>query len=286
MTRTQSPATANPLMRVNRALATACAVLAALMLGWLVARAIWFGLFGAAALDVRIEPPRAVSVASASDPALAQAPATGLFAARGGPADQTLEAAPESRLNISLRGVRVGASEQDGSAIIDAENGRQQIVRVGEEIAPGITVEAIHPDRIEINRRGARESLYLRDRERRQARQAASGTPVTPAATQTPSSSPRTPELDQLIEELDLGPHLRDGQLIGFDIGSDANRDWLARFGLEPGDVILALNDTPVSAPDALARALSASGDVRLSLERDGRRLTLTPSAADAARQE
>ena len=109
---------------------------------------------------------------------------------------------------------------------------------------------------------------------------------MTPAATQTPSSSPRTPELDQLIEELDLGPHLRDGQLIGFDIGSDANRDWLARFGLEPGDVILALNDTPVSAPDALARALSASGDVRLSLERDGRRLTLTPSAADAARQE
>ena len=54
---------------------------------------------------------------------------------------------------------------------------------------------------------------------------------MTPAATQTPSSSPRTPELDQLIEELDLGPHLRDGQLIGFDIGSDANRDWLARFG-------------------------------------------------------
>lgn len=271
---------------VNRALALACAVLAVIVLGWVAARAIWFGLYGAAALDVRIEPPRAISAASSSESGLAQAPATGLFASASGQTAPTVEAAPESRLNISLRGVRVGASEQDGSAIVDAENGRQQIVRVGDEISPGISVEAIHPDRIEINRRGARESLYLRDRERRQARQAASGAPVPAAPVQTPSPASRPPEIDQLIEELDLGPRLRDGQMIGFDIGSDANRTWLARFGLEPGDVILALNDTPVSAPDALARALSASGDVRLSIERDGQRLILTPSAADAARQE
>jgi len=284
MTQSLSSTAAAPLMRVNRALALACAVLAVLVLGWVLARAIWFGLYGAAALDVRIDPPRALSAASSSDAMTAQAPATGLFSPGAGPTVQTVEVAPESRLNILLRGVRVGANERDGSAIIDAENGRQRIVRVGDEIAPGITVEAIHPDRIEINRRGARESVYLRDRERRQARQAASGAPATPAP--TPASAARTPEIDQMIEELDLGPRLREGQLIGFDIGSDANRDWLARFGLEPGDVILALNDTPVSAPDALARALSTSGDVRLSIQRDGQRLTLTPSAADAARQE
>ena len=286
MTSSLSSTAAAPLMRVNRVLAMTCAVLAVLVLGWVLARAIWFGLYGAAGLDVRIDPPRALSASSSSDAMTAQAPATGLFSSGAGPTVQTVEVAPESRLNIALRGVRVGADEQSGSAIIDAENGRQRIVRVGDEIAPGITVEAIHPDRIEINRRGARESLYLRDRERRQARQAASGAPAAPAPGQVPASGPRTPEIDQILEELDLGPRLRDGQLIGFDIGSDANRDWLARFGLEPGDVILALNDTPVSAPDALARALSTSGEMRLSIERDGQRLTLTPSAADAARQE
>ncbi|WP_306016095.1 type II secretion system protein N [Oceanicaulis sp. MMSF_3324] len=280
MTRTLSSTATAPLMRVNRALALACAVTAVIVLGWVIARAIWFGLFGAAALDVRIDPPRAAASVSSRDASLGAAPPTGLFANRAGQAVQTEEAAPESRLNIALRGVRVGAGAQNGSAIIDAENGRQRIVRVGDEIAPGITVEAIHPDRIEINRRGARESLYLRDRERRQARQVASTAPAPQANT------PASPQIDQLIDELDLGPRLRDGALVGFDIGSDADRTWLARFGLEPGDLILALNDTPVSAPDALARALSSSGAYRLSIERDGQRLTLTPSAADAARQE
>ena len=284
MTRTLSPTATAPAMRINRALAATCAVLAVIVLGWVLARAVWFGLYGADALDVRIDPPRVSASAASADPVSAQAPVTGLFSAGPSQAAPSVEAAPESRLNISLRGVRVGASEQDGSAIIDAENGRQRIVRVGDEIASGITVEAIHPDRIEINRRGARESLYLRDRERRQARQSASGAPAPAVA--APVASARAPDIDQLIEELDLGPRLRDGQLIGLDIGSDANRTWLARFGLEPGDVILALNDTPVSAPDALARALSNSGEVRLNIERDGQRLTLTPSAADAARQE
>lgn len=284
MTRTLSPTAAAPMMRVNRALALACAVLAALLLGWLAARAIWFGLYGAAALEVRIDPPRAASAASSSDPLTARGPVTGLFSSGAVQSPQTVQVAPESRLNIGLRGVRVGVNDRAGSAIIDAESGRQRIVRVGDEIAPGITVEAIHPDRIEINRRGARESLYLRDRERRQARQSASNEPA--AVMPAPSTSRRTPEIDQLIEELDLGTRLRDGALVGLDIGSDANRTWLARFGLEPGDVILALNDTPVSAPDALARTLSNSGEYRLSIERDGQRLILTPSAADAARQE
>lgn len=76
-------------------------------------------------------------------------------------------------LNLGLLGTRVDTVSGRGSAIIDA-GGVQASFLVGEEVMPGVTLEAVDFDNVTISRGGAREKLYL-DQSATPA-----ATPVTP----------------------------------------------------------------------------------------------------------
>lgn len=63
-------------------------------------------------------------------------------------------------LNLTLLGTRVDTVSGRGSAIIDS-NGVQASFLVGEEVMPGVRLEAVDFDNVTISRSGAREKLYL-----------------------------------------------------------------------------------------------------------------------------
>jgi general secretion pathway protein C len=63
-------------------------------------------------------------------------------------------------LNLKLLGTRVDTVSGRGSAIVDA-GGVQASFLVGEEVMPGVRLEAVDFDNVTINRGGAREKLYL-----------------------------------------------------------------------------------------------------------------------------
>jgi general secretion pathway protein C len=63
-------------------------------------------------------------------------------------------------LNLSLLGTRVDTVSGRGSAIIDS-NGVQASFLVGEEVMPGVRLDAVDFDNVTISRSGAREKLYL-----------------------------------------------------------------------------------------------------------------------------
>lgn len=63
-------------------------------------------------------------------------------------------------LNLTLLGTRVDTVSGRGSAIIDA-GGSQASFMVGEQVMPGVTLEAVDFDNVTIARGGAREKLYL-----------------------------------------------------------------------------------------------------------------------------
>jgi len=249
------------------------------LLGLVLARAVWFILYGAAALSLDLQSPAQNAPLNSSQVMQQSEPALGLFSDRASSVSMSAQiAAPESRLNIVLRGVRVGATPQDGAAIIGMDSGRQRIVRVGGEISEGIEVEAIYADRLLINRRGSRETLYLRDRERREARQSLARRPE-------PQGSGLL-SLETITSQLDLSPTLRDG-VASFVVGEAADPAWLSDLTLSVGDRLLAINDAPLTQPDAVQRALTQSGPPRLTLEREGRQMVITlPAALSAAPQE
>lgn len=280
MTSTLSPsAPVSPALRLSTRAAQGVSLVLVIVLGVLLARAIWFAVYGAAALSLDIQAPTMGTDRGASAQTQLAGPALGLFSDRlAGDVQGADIAAPESRLNIILRGVRVGATPQDGSAIIAMDSGRQRIVRVGGEISDGIEVEAIYADRLLINRRGSRETLYLRDRERREARE---------SIARAPEPQPETVlSLESIRSGLDLSPVIS-GNQASFEIGPAADPGWLSQFGLQSGDRLMAINDAPLSAPDQVQRALEQPGSPRITLEREGRQMVVTlPAALSAASQE
>ena len=68
-----------------------------------------------------------------------------------------------SNLNIKLRGVFAGGGTETGFAIVNA-GGRDQATRLGGEVVPGVTLEAVHAGHVLLRRAGALERVNLEER--------------------------------------------------------------------------------------------------------------------------
>ncbi|MCR9129415.1 MAG: PDZ domain-containing protein [Alphaproteobacteria bacterium] len=256
------------------------------LLAWIAAQALWFAVYGTDALDLTVEAP-----AGAADPVQAgldrTGVATGLFDALDG-AVRVAEAVPETRLNMTLRGVRSGVN---GSAVIETPNQGQRSIPVGGEIAPGVTLVAVEDERVIINRSGARESLFLTEAAARRAREQRDRPQPAPApavrsadAANVLSGQPdlelaRQLDRDDWINGLRLEPALEGGRLTGMRVRDSSASDVLRASGLLPGDVITRLNGEPLTSADAAARALrglESADRVAVTVRRDEEEIRLT----------
>lgn len=140
-----------------------------LVLAWLAAQALWFVIYGAEARPLDIDPGLGARPGAAAERDLSALQAFTVFASRGAVAAAPSGEAPETRLNLVLRGVRTGPSPADGSAVIESPGQGQRALAAGAEIADGVRLVEIYADRVIINRRGARETIYLREQGRRAA---------------------------------------------------------------------------------------------------------------------
>jgi len=251
------------------------ALLAALT--YIVARLIWLIAFGASATDFERDP--AVGGAGLNDRPAYQADLSrlrdsDLFAdRRAAPVDAApLQAAVrETSLDLTLRGIRRGASPQAGGAIIQTPDNRQRFFAVGQEILDGVELEEVHVDHVLIRRRGIAESLYLRDED-----QARSTVVASPSS--APPSSASAPARGVSIAGLFRAEPVREGnRLTGYRV-ADGNGAMLSAMGLRNGDVITAIDGRPaadVADLPALFRSLREEGDFTLSINRGGLPLTV-----------
>jgi general secretion pathway protein C len=82
----------------------------------------------------------------------------------------------------------------------------------------------------------------------------------------------------QLTEIVTPEPHEANGKFVGFRLMPGSNVGLFNQLGLQPGDIVTAINGTPLDSPAAGAQALSAaasSPQVNLSLTRGGQQLNL-----------
>jgi general secretion pathway protein C len=258
-----------------------------IVLAWIAAQAAWFVVYGTDALDIRIESPPVASSAAAETAAAGAPAASGLFSVPDGQAAATPDIAPETRLDLTLRGVRSAADgAARGSAVIETPQRGQRSIAVGGEIAPGVRLAEVHDDHVIIERSGARESLFISDaaaRRAREARPAPSGSAAFGEMI-SPLSGRPDPELaarldrEDWIEGLRLQPAMENGSMTGFQVREASAIEVLRAAGLRPGDIIMRLNGEPLSDADAAGRALrslATADGVRLSVRRDGEEITL-----------
>ncbi|MGA9341829.1 MAG: type II secretion system protein N [Rhodanobacteraceae bacterium] len=207
--------------------------------------------------------------------------------------------APATTLALVLRGTLANRDPHSGIAVIDTGLGREQAFQAGDEIGTGVKLSEVYPDHVTLLHDGAEEVLNLpRDDELAPGNivrpvagtstSSNSGTSIQSVinASQTASRAPGTiapapnwqqamnklrVRPDALIDRVKLMPVLDNGKLSGVRLVADAAI--LRQAGLEPADVITAINGVPI---DSVARgrevveSLKNAGSARVSVMRNG----------------
>lgn len=230
------------------------------------------GLIGAAGLLAWTLASAEAPAAPAPEPEpIAAAPVpTPMPTPDAGPAPAAPPAPAASPDGLILYGIS-GGGAAGRAAVLGSASGFQRVVPLGRDYRPGLTVAEIAGDHVILASGNARYRLDL-------SRGGASPVSAAPAAlaAAAPVPAPAGAAIDPVALRLGLAPRKAGGRTTGFALKANAKLPALARAGLRPGDVILAVNGQPFDSEEKLIdlpREIAGSWDAEFEFERGGRRM-------------
>ncbi len=181
--------------------------------------------------------------------------------------------APPSSLPLVLTGIMAGDDPKYGLAILGQSAQSTKVYAVGDNVPGGAKLHEVYDDRVVIDRGGHLETLVL-------PRQAASGT-APPSATALSTESPVADRMRKLITEqpslladvMRPQPVYANGKQTGYRVYPGRNRQAFLRLGLRPGDLVTAINGTPLDDPEhgqQIFNTLGSSSEARVTVQRNG----------------
>jgi general secretion pathway protein C len=298
----------SPAFGLKSALMARVALAAALVLALLAGARV--ALLLVAGPPIELVPPVTLDAAQQSGPAPAQSVANWhLFGNASGPIDLAAlaQAAPETVLKLVLRGTLNENAPEGGVAIIADETGADRAYRVGDTLPGDARLEGIYAGRVLLSRAGVNESLSLpRDADAPAAPRAVPGATRSPAGASAratnlpgsaqpapfvmPSLAPGGPSLEslraatgtdpmELAKQVQIFPVIENGRMAGVRLSVGRDSDLLARAGLQPSDLITAVNGIPLDGPQRQSELMNSLRDARqvqVTVRRDGKDMQLT----------
>jgi general secretion pathway protein C len=190
--------------------------------------------------------------------------------------------APKTRLNLTLHGV-FASEDEDAMAIISSGGANERYYHIGDAIPGGATLKAVYPDRVLLERNAKTETLPLPKSEN-------TGIAISRTSAPTVESNPDVGnKLGTLRKEIlsnpeRLGklvqarPAMEKGQFKGYQLSPSGDTTLFSELGLEPGDIVTAVNginiDRPEKGLNALQNLINAT-EVTVTLLREGSEITL-----------
>ena len=171
-------------------------------------------------------------------------------------------------LALKLFGVRMDMATGRGSAIIATSDGVQSSFAVGDEIEPGVTLKMVSFDNVTIDRGGVAEQIFLDQSVAAAVAQPSGGEGALPPGEASGSSL--------LANSLEIAPRAENGKITGMMLNPKGDGALFKAAGLEPGDVLTAVNGKPMSDGEDVRSILAGGGTVSLEVERGGRRMTVS----------
>lgn len=175
-------------------------------------------------------------------------------------------------LSLTLFGVRTNESSGGGSAIIAGEDGVQKSYAIGEEVAPGVTLDSVAFDHVILSRGGVKESLYLD--------QSVPAETVSPPASGT-STTPPTPggtvglNADTLQKSIGFAPRNEGGRVTGLVLQARDDGTMLRLAGFQAGDIVVGINGRPVSSAADIASQIRPGARLSVEVERGGAKVPI-----------
>lgn len=257
--------------------------------------------------SVPVDAPVAVTTGTAQNLSLAQ---FRLFGSAVDPAGGAYADAPETALNLNLKGTSSHHEQSLARAVIADEQQVEKVYKVGDEFPNGVRVLAIYPDRVVLNAAGRIEVLRLRQAMMSSGPAPAAGAPgaasvvapdangliglnnMTPSAPGSVNPMVVSAPIDwesvrqqaiadpgSIAKAFSVLPVMIDGKLAGVRVSSNTYGAQLAQAGLQPDDVVTAVNGKrldSIEAGYAALDSLKSAGAVTLTVNRDGAEKTLS----------
>ena len=204
-------------------------------------------------------------------------PGTGLMGAN----------APRTGLPLVLSGVIATDDPRAGIAILGPSVQTARMYEVGDSIPGGARLDAVLRQKVLLERNGQLRSLAL-------PRQTVGGAPALAASLPAAPMSPpmfvarmralvaRRPSI--VADLLRPEPVFSGGRQLGYRVYPGNDPRAFAQLGLKPGDLVLAINGTPLNDPaqdQQILGTLGSSSQATVTVLRDGRRQTLTLNLAE-----
>ena len=191
----------------------------------------------------------------------------------GMPTGNTEVNAPETTLNLTLRGIVAATPDTKESLAIITANGNGQMYAVGAQLPGGAVLQSIYPDRVLLSLNGRMQTLRLPKSSSGSGGINSSLLPPGVPQIVYGSTLPATENLNQLRNELIRHPErlmdmmrampvMQNGKLSGYRVFPVGNSDAFGKLGLEPGDVVTAVNGIPLDNP---AQSLQVLNNIRTS---------------------
>lgn len=199
--------------------------------------------------------------------------------------------APQTSIPLVLTGIIAADDPRNGLAILGENAASAKVFAVGDTVPGGVKLHSVLSDKVILDRNGTLESLML-------PRQ--SGPPLAMAATPPPalpnSENPIVDRMRQLIANepgaiadiMRPQPVFAQGKQRGYRVYPGRNRQAFIRLGLRPGDLVTAINGTPLDDPargQEVFATLGSSSEAHVTVMRNGRQQDLTLQMAQIAQE-
>jgi general secretion pathway protein C len=196
--------------------------------------------------------------------------------------------ATQTSMQLVLTGIIAGKDPRVGFAIVGENATAAKVHAVGDNVPGGAKLHSVYSDRVLLDRNGHLEYLTLPH-----TTGALNGTPVQAAV---PNMNPAFDRVRRLITEdpsalsdiMRNQPVLMQGKLRGFRVYPGRNRQAFTRLGLRSGDLVIAINGTPLDDPargDEIFRTIGSASEARVTVMRNGQQQDLSLNMAQVAQE-
>jgi general secretion pathway protein C len=196
------------------------------------------------------------------------------------------------KVPLVLTGVIAGNDAQNGLAIIGQSAQATKVYAVGDTVPGGVKLHAVYEDRVILDDNGELQTLALP----RNLNPALA--PPPSAALLQGGANPSFERVRRMISEQPgligdvVRPQpvvdLKTGRMNGFRVFPGRDRTAFARLGLHPGDLVTAINGTPLDDRDRseqILKTLSSASEARVTVVRGGQQQDLVLNIAQLAQE-
>ena len=271
------------LQDANRWLPPAAAWLLVALIAWYGAGLLWALFPGQPRFDWSERAPATAAAmpAQAATTDFAAIAGAHLFGeADASPPPAAAESAPETRLNLKLRGTIAADDETIAHAIIADGSNNARVYFIEDPVPGGASLHEVQADKVILKRGGAFETLKLPKMSQSLGRNTGGSRPTAvsrPSGTRAPAGG-LPADIANFTEIIRPQPFMPNGQMKGYRVYPGRDRRAFAALGLRPGDLVKNINGQPldnIQTGMELFRTLGTASSLTVTVERNGADMVL-----------